>query len=537
MAKEESGFSKVINKFYGGIVRDDKSKIIGSASNIEELDIFNNENFIQAEQIVSDYTLPATSRVYAYANGDDDTLYAYGDRSDTTAGTVRIFSVAAGGGSNPSTLSTLFTSAETTNLAAAVSDFKFFRTAEASNPTSVYYIRGASTTWYLSRYNIGAAAEQIWNGSAWASGATNAASALTGLNGTFMRPTMKIIFGDLYICNGRFIDKVARDSTFSYNSTLSTHAYTLPQEWEAVDIEPVGDAAVILCRNKAINKNETRAFWWNLVSTSAFEDQFTIPMGGPQWIRSVKEQVTILCAQNGVAKFFRLSAAAKGAVPVEIPGVSLSNIQIETSTQAVSYPKTVSTKDKILYFGLWKTDKSGIYAIGQLDADKPNAVILSKRFGTGDYTLHSPYAVHIQGPNYYGAYSNNGTNTAVICKTLNSPSRSTTGTYESIWLDMDEPFKNKTMSEVNVALYPLPASSSVTASIACDYSASYTDINRADGTAITTTSQLVGKLTSRAFSNKKVYRVKLVLASATTSSPKVVAIGLQGTIAGETATQ
>lgn len=531
MAKEQTQFEKAINKFYGGICRDDKSRIVGAASNIEELDIFNNENFIQAEQIVSAYTLPSNSRVYAFDAGDDDTVYAMGDRSDTTAGTLRLFSVATGGATNPSTLSTLFTSAETTHLATAVSPVKFFRTIEASNPTSLYYVRGSSTTWYLSRYNLGASAEQIWNGSAWAAGATNASSLLTGLTGTFNRPTMKIIFGDLLICNGRHIAKVSRDGVFT------DIAFTLPQDWIAVDIEAVGDAAIILCRNKTLNKNETRAFWWNLTSTSAFEDQFSIPMGGPQWITSVKEQVTILCAINGVAKFFRLSAAAKGAVPVEIPGVLLTGIYTETAAQPISSPKMVSQKDKIIYFGLTKTDKTGIYALGQLDGDKPNAVILSKRFGTSDYSLHLPLALHIQGPNFYGAYSDNGTNTAVICKSNNTPSRSTAGTYESIWLDMDEPFKDKTLSEIMVALYPLPASASVTVSVATDYSASYTQVNRSDGTAITTTSQVIGKMNSRSFSNKKVYKVKLVLASNTSNSPKVTSVGLYGIIRGETATQ
>jgi len=44
-------------------------------------------------------------------------------------------------------------------------------------------------------------------------------------------------------------------------------------------------------------------------------------------------------------------------------------------------------------------------------------------------------------------------------------------------------------------------------------------------------------MNSRAFSNKKVYKVKLVLASATSNSPKVVCVGLRGIIKGETATQ
>ena len=113
-------FLKPILEFFGGITRDDKSIIPGTASNIEELDIFSNKDFIQAEQIMSAESISANSEIYAYDSGDDDTVYAYGRKTDTTAGTVRLFSVATGGASNPGNFSTLFTSADTTNLATPI---------------------------------------------------------------------------------------------------------------------------------------------------------------------------------------------------------------------------------------------------------------------------------------------------------------------------------------------------------------------------------------------------------------------------------
>ena len=49
MPKETSNIiEKILDKFFGGITPHDKSKIIGSALNMEELDIFGNENCIQA---------------------------------------------------------------------------------------------------------------------------------------------------------------------------------------------------------------------------------------------------------------------------------------------------------------------------------------------------------------------------------------------------------------------------------------------------------------------------------------------------------
>ena len=96
MAKEKI---KLINKFYGGTVRDDKSTIQGAALNIEELDIFTNGDFIQAEQIVSADSMPASTEVYAYTSGTDGTVYGYG--KETSGNKIRLVSMASGGADNP----------------------------------------------------------------------------------------------------------------------------------------------------------------------------------------------------------------------------------------------------------------------------------------------------------------------------------------------------------------------------------------------------------------------------------------------------
>lgn len=523
---------KVIDKFYGGIVRDDKSKIIGSASNLEELDVFGNQNFFQAEQVMSADTLPASTKVYAFTPGDDDVMYAYGE--ETGASKVRILSVASGGASNPGDFATLFTGADATNLATTVSDCTFFRTTEASNPTSLYFIKGASATWYISRYNIGGNAEERWTGSAWSSsGSWDSNSQLTGITGSFMRPTQKVIYGELFICHGRFIAKVTSDGTFTQK------AFTLPSEWEAVDIIPVGASALILCRNKNRLVNQSKGFWWNLTSLSQFDDSFSLFMGGPCWVVNDKETIKILCAINGTGRFFQLSGPFAGAIPIEIPGVHIANVAAETTTQPISAPKMVSQKDKILYFGLWKTDKTGIYALGKLDNDKPNAFLLSKRFeasGTSDYVNHKPLALHIQGPNYYAAFDVSGTNKISRCESNNTPSRSSDAVYESVEVDFDDPFKDKELASVSIGTKPLPASTSVAVSVATDSAASYTAITKADATNHTGTSSVMAKLSSRAFSNKKSFRVKLALTSATSNSPKVQSILLRATVKDEYAT-
>jgi len=80
----------------------------------------------------------------------------------------------------------------------------------------------------------------------------------------------------------------------------------------------------------------------------------------------------------------------------------------------------VSQKDGILYFGVYKTDKSGIYALGQVDSGDPIALILSKRFSTTDYSAHKPIGLFIHGSNYYGAY-NDTDNLACRCESMNDP--------------------------------------------------------------------------------------------------------------------
>ena len=74
--------------------------------------------------------MPATTEAYAFTAGADDTVYAYG--KETSASKVRILSVASGGTTNPGTFSTLFTSADATNLATIISDCKFFKTSETA---------------------------------------------------------------------------------------------------------------------------------------------------------------------------------------------------------------------------------------------------------------------------------------------------------------------------------------------------------------------------------------------------------------------
>jgi hypothetical protein len=49
---------KIFDTFYGGIQSGDKSNVVGAVSNIEEVDIFSNKDYVQAEQILSADSIP-----------------------------------------------------------------------------------------------------------------------------------------------------------------------------------------------------------------------------------------------------------------------------------------------------------------------------------------------------------------------------------------------------------------------------------------------------------------------------------------------
>lgn len=498
--------SKIIDSFYGGMQRDKKSRVPGGCLNIEEIDIFSNKDYIQAEQIMSADAMPDGTVVTAYTADNQDVVYAYG--KETTGNKVRLVKVTSGGTSNPGAFETAFTSADTTDIFYLPSPIEYLR-QDNGNKNFLYYLTNASGTIKLKSYDISAGTESE----------TDSASqnmTLTGLTGSYDRCFMRVGFGELFIGNGQYIAKVDKDGVFTEK------AFTSPNGWNVADITFVSDIGIVLARSVNRFANYSRGFWWDLTSSAQVDDSFDIPFGGPQWIVNHKENIRFLCAQNGYAKFYQLSGAFPGAEPKELPGLLLTNVASDGATQPISSPNMVDTKDNVLYFGLNKTDKTGIYAIGQLDSDKPIALILSKRFHTSDYSKHVPYAVFTQGSNFYGAFADNGTPANCRCETLNSPSCSSNAVYESVILDDGDPTRQKVLEELFLLTEPLPASTSVAVSVAKNYG-SYTALARPDGTNTNTTNGLLGYYRP-AIAGCKVHQIKLALTSSGTSTPKITGI-------------
>lgn len=498
----------LIDAFYGGIRNNLRSKIGGAALNVEELDIFSNRDFIQPEQIMSADTVPASTEVYAYCARINDTVYGYG--KNTSNGKIRIVEKTNAGATAPDAWATTLSSTEATNLPDSRSPIEFHQTTEsAATVNSIYYLTRATDTWKLYRYK-NFSSEEI-------------AGTLTGMANSFARPWMKRVFGELFVGHGQFICKVDKSGTFTEK------AWTAPNGWDTIDMIQFSDVALVVCRPTNRLANYSAVFMWNLSSTTQFEDSGIIPMGGAQWIASCRDVVIVMTSINGSAKWWQLSATDPLRFQ-QIPELELSNMGVETSAQAISQPKSVSTKDGVLYFGVFKTDKSGIYAIGRIDDTKPFSMSLSKRFipsTTSAYSGHKPTGLLVHGPNFYAAYDDASTASVSKCETNNSPSRSSDALYESIWIDRDAPFNDKDFSRGYLHTQPLGSGASIATSIATDYAASYTSLTREDGSSYNTVGAIFATLGSRSFTNIKAARVKLAFISSGSTAAKLIAIGMR----------
>lgn len=497
----------LIDKFYGGIVRDDKSKIVGGASNIEELEILKNADYIEPSQVFSSDSMPASTEVYDYDSDNDGTLYGYG--KETSGNKVRIVSVSSGGADNPSSFSTLFTSADTTDIAYKPSFLKYLKRDDGD---FLYYLTNASGTVKLKSFEISGSSElEVDSG--------GASMTLTGLTGSYDALSARVLFGELLIMNGQYIAKVDKDGVFTEK------AFTLPNGWEAVDIVAVSDVALILCRYVDRTVNFCAAFWWDLTSTTQFDDFFYLPSGSPQWIFNDRETVKICTTHNNTLKMYTMPPLP-GASVSTLPGIFLDNVSSDDTTQMASPAKGVGTKDNILYFPLNKTDKPGLYALGQLDPDKPYALYLSKRMTTSDYSNHTVISTHTLGPNFFASYDDNGTHAHARCESNNTPDKSSQAVYESIVIDDGDPSIDKTLDNAYLCSYPLSSGTSLTLSVQADYSGSYTQVDREDGTVFNTLSKLLGFFKIKSFAKKKVFKVKVDFTSSGSSGPKLTAIGI-----------
>ena len=168
-------------------------------------------------------------------------------------------------------------------------------------------------------------------------------------------------------------------------------------------------------------------------------------------------------------------------------------------------------KDDVLYFGLWKTDKTGIYALGQLDANT-YALWLAKRYSTTDYSEHYPYGARAYGGKIFAAYNDNGTEKSQFCDPLTA-NRSSQAILQSVWDDDGQPMNPKDLIRAYVESYPIQPGCSLDIYVASDYSTTFTQMKQAGGMIMNILNAIFGIFRLSNVLNKKPFQWKVLFTS------------------------
>lgn len=412
-----------INRWYGGITVSDLDNSPGAHLNMEEVDILRDKNSVEPTTIFSaDSTI--TRKITGYDIDDADSLWALGrDASGTPK--AEIWKKTTASADSPGSWSSYKTSAENSN---AFSDIKWHRykidisgitrsSTTATVTTSANHglttgddieIQGSNQTDYNITANITVTGVTTFTYTVANSPTTPATGTMsclasflfyvTGNNqlirlgatpdgtteftadraGTEMiledlgtaddRIPMLRYAGRFFIGHGQYISQVDNGGVFIPKD------FTLPDGWEAVSMEPFDNSIGILCRNVNNKVGHGKVYYWDLVATTGFLAEVTIPMGGPQIIMNHREVPWVIAAQNGTMRsYIILDSSARRQH-------TLYDISTETDTQAIVPDACKFITEDAMYFGLWKTDKTAMYSIGQVDSGFPYALYLAKRF-------------------------------------------------------------------------------------------------------------------------------------------------------------
>jgi hypothetical protein len=492
-----------VKPFYGGIVVGERDRNIGTAMNVEELDIFTNPDYVQPETI---FTADSVIERGAWDFADDGTnIYAL---SDSSGGKAKIWKRANGmtSGLGSTTWAAYLTSGQN-----SLTD-SFLECLEWDDGTKhLYYVTGTN-----SLYKYGNIA---------GSPSESSVGTLTGVSDAGGRLPTLIRQGELFIGHGKYVARV--DGTGTYTNA----AFTLPSGWRVVDMENVANNIAILCSPSAQSSGESAVFYWDATATTGFIDSVFIPTGNPQAIKNHTESVRVFCISGG-------SASAKLRI-FELLGKKpfltheLANIDIDYNTPTGAYnwsvsPRTMTIVDNVLYFGIAKTDKSGIYALGQVQDDKPLALVLARRCSTTDYSNHYPIALYSSGKDMLLAhYDGNTSSWAHQQMVYATASRSSNAVYESVVIDDSKPEVAKRWDKFTAVTSSMPASCAIVVSGRVDS----TSDSYSQPQTFSTTSKTY--YTSPINFNGKALQIKAAFTSNGTDAPKLYQLGVRACEEGE----
>ena len=184
-----------------------------------------------------------------------------------------------------------------------------------------------------------------------------------------------------------------------------------------------------------------------------------------------------------------------------------------------------------MYFGLWKTDKTGLYAIGKAGARLPTALILSRRFDTSSYALHKPQAANAFGPNFFCAFDDNGSADFARIENNNSHTRSSNATDESILIDAGDSYASKSWMGFLLKTKSMPDDCSIKIDVNIDNDSAF-DTGNTDTITNADDQQSDGETADRFWHREwshaigRMIQIRIRFTSSTTSKAQLYSIGL-----------
>lgn len=462
-----------INRFHGGITTRERDNTVGATLVCEELDVYSDPTFIEPETVMSADNGVITDGIYDYAyDHEDDILYALGK---TAGNDIKTWSLASASTDNPGAFASHFNSgndADVDDLGAML----LHRQTESSVLKRYLYYTGAVLSTGIPLYRLG----DIATGGTTESNTDTASTTMlltgikTDLYPNIPRPRITL-FGESYFGHGQYI--AAIDDT----GVFSEKAFTLPDGWYCIDFIGVKDSMWIL----AYNGNDARIYVWNLVDTSGFDDTVLFSSTYPLAIENHNDAIRVFSHENNQLVVHdmlnKYSFVSNSLTEVQNPVTDGSGYG-DGSVYVPMSKKSMFIDDNVLYFGLWKTDKSGIYALAYADDEKNNplALTLAKRFipsTTSPYTGHRPIAMASVGPNIFASYFDAAAGIADYqCSRVeenNSPNLSSDAILETVWIDGGAPETTKEWHGFALVTKPMPASCSITVDCRTDNASSY----------------------------------------------------------------
>lgn len=201
---------------------------------------------------------------------------------------------------------------------------------------------------------------------------------------------MRVVFDRLYVTNGNYIAQVDDDGVFTEKR------FTLPTGWRAIDFDVVGTYLVIIARRD--DTNEYQGLFWDMVTTSGYESNFSIPLMTASWVRNFGDQIYIAGGDCSRFSIYRLSYSAPGATLNPVGSVGIAS-ELANCFGVSSDKRTVAVGTNKMTFEVNTADLSGVFAFGRLDASTPFSLSClyetTKRiyftFPTRDYFFFSEY--------------------------------------------------------------------------------------------------------------------------------------------------